>query len=428
MKLISNFIIIVSIFLLTSCADKKSPPLVGTRINVLHYDLLKSQSANKTPITIPAQTNLLEWKTSDTDQFIDLPFNISLAQDLKLSKVFSASKFRPNAGDSSLMIIGDVLYSYTKETLAAYKISTNKNIWSAQVIFGSERNDVLSGSFVYDKGIIYLASGGRDFVAFNAETGKELWRYRAHNVLRYVASIKNNLLYITSIDNTLSCLSLDGKLLWRYDAPAYSLTNNHIYTSNLIYEDKVVTITTAGDLIALNRTTGEELTQVNLATTSIIGDGSLTKGPVYSPLLDKSNLYTLTGEDDLIKIDLAIPEIAWRQNFPGAQSFWLTEDFTYILIASNQLLAIENKKGELLWAVDLPKDLKKKKLRTFYGPIMAGNQLIITANNGEFFMYSPYDGKLIASYANNFLTNRMPMIVDNKAYFISTKGKIAVWQ
>ena len=419
-------ILILPIF--NSCTEKKLPPIPGVRINVLHYDLQKEESKIKAPIHIPTTTNLLEWESSDSNQYNGLPYNISLPEKLSLRRKFSPSKFKPSGGDSAIMIANDILYSYAKSTLSAYKLSSNETIWSSVTIHGSEKNDVLSGSMVYNQGKIFLSSGARDFIVFDALTGKELWRYKAHNVVRQIPTIKNGKIYITTIDNTLSCLDMDGAILWRYDAPVYSLTSNRLYAPTIFYEGKVVTSTTAGDLIILNNMDGEELTQVNLATSSIIGDGSLEKGPIMSPLLDGSNLYLLTGESDLIKIDLNTPEILWRQTFPGAKSLWLTQDTTYIITGTNQLLALTNTTGKLVWAIDLPKDPKNKKLQKFHGPIMANNKLIVTANTGEFFTFSPQDGSLISSYQNNFRINQMPIIIDNKMYFVGIKGEISIWQ
>ena len=412
----------------TSCTEKKLPPLSGVRVNVLHYDLQKEESKTKISIHLPEATNLLEWKTSDTNQYIGLPYNISLPENLTLKKKIYPNKFRPSGGDSAVMIIDGILYSYTKSVVSAYNIANKKTIWSSVAISGSEKNDVLSGSMAYDKGKIYLSSGGRDFISFDSLTGKELWRYKAYNVVRHIPTIEDNKIYITTIDNTLSCLDMDGSILWRYDAPVFSLTSNHLYSPAIIYNDKVIAATTAGDLIILNNADGDELTQVNLATSSIIGDGSLEKGPIMSPLLDGSNLYLLTGESDLIKIDLNTPEILWRQTFPGAKSLWLTQELTYLITNTNQLLAITNTTGKLLWVIDLPKDPKSKKLNKFYGPIIANGKLIVTANTGEFFTFSPKDGSLLSSYQNRFSVNQMPIIVDNKAYFVGNKGEISIWQ
>jgi outer membrane protein assembly factor BamB len=428
MKYLNHFLILVITIFLTSCSEKKNPPLLGNRINVLHYDLLKESRPVKKSISIPTQISSVSWTNSEVAQFLELPHNISLAKNLKQISKFHPDKLKESFSNGNIIIVDDIMYTYSRTILAAYNISTKKNLWSIAAVAKNEISDVIDGSMVFEKGIIYLSSGGRDFIAFNSIDGSELWRFRAPNIVRYIPSIKNNQIYVSTIDNTIYSLSLDGKLIWRYDAPTYSLTNKHIYIPNIIYEDKLITVTTAGDLVILNRHNGEELTQVNLATTSIIGDGSLSKGPVSSPILVKNNLYILTGENDLIKIDLRSPEILWRQNFSGAKSYWITEHVTYLITEANQLLAVENTNGSLIWVIDLPKNPKKNKLQTFYGPILAGDQLIITSDSGEFFMISPYDGKLESSYNNGFSTFQMPIIVNNKAYFVSKKGDIAVWQ
>ena len=99
-----------------------------------------------------------------------------------------------------------------------------------------------------------------------------------------------------------------------------------------------------------------------------------------------------------------------------------------MLTENNQLLAMENEQGKLVWITDLAQYFKQNKLLSFYGPLMAGNNLVITANNGEFLLLSPNDGKLISRHKNDFSINRMPICLDKKLYFISNSGKISIWE
>lgn len=421
------------LFLVSSCAEgeffgPKKTPLAGKRLNVLHYDLLQDNKiTTKEAINILAQRNLSSWDISDIGQFTGLPENISLASELKLETSFTLDGFSKSSG-SSMIIINNIIYTYSRNILSAYDTAENKNIWSVKSINSKEKDDIISGSLAYDSGVIYLTSGARDLVAYNASDGKELWRFQAPNVIRHIALIYNDKIYFSGTDNTLSCLDLNGNLIWRYDAAIYSLTTNRIYIPNIVYEDKVINITTAGDLVVLNRYDGAEITQVNLATTAIIGDGSLAKGPLVSPILNGSHLYILTGESDFIKIDLANPQILWRHNFPEAKSYWVTDKVTYMITRNNQLLAMDNKAGEIIWVEELNNNSNNKDSSEFYGPILAGNQLVITSRDGDLLMISPYDGKEITRYKNNSPTHQMPIIVNEKVYLIGNRGLISVWQ
>lgn len=427
--LIQNFLALI---LLSSCAEgelfgEKSKPLPGKRMNVLHYDLLKNQSSTTDSISIPDQSDLTSWSSSDVGQFTGLDLNIRLEKDLKLSKRFLLPNFHSSSQDSAVLIIDNIVYSYAKAKLSAFNLSNNKKLWSVQALTGEDKKDVLNGSITYNNGVIYLSSGNRDFIAFSADEGKELWRFKAPNIIRHIALIHGQEIYISSNDNTLSCLSLDGQLLWRYDGTIYSLITSRLYAPYVVYEDKIVTISTAGDLVVLDRYDGSELTQVNLATTSIIGDGNLAKGPVASPVLIGHYVYILTGESDFIKIDLKDPQIVWRKNFAAAKSFWALGNVSYILTENNQLLSIDNLTGKAIWIVDLPNE-NKNKLSRFHGPILAGDNLIITSASGDFYLFSPKDGSLIKKHKNNQSTNQIPLILNNKAYFIGVNGNISIWK
>lgn len=421
-------ILIFSIFLISACSEKKGPALKGERLNVLHYDLLKDISKVKVKIALPEQINTNAWSTSGTEQFSSIPLNIKLSQDPHFVEKTKLKNYSPSYQDSSIAIVDDVAFTYTKALLSAYDLKNKKNLWSIKILAGKEANEILGGSISYNNNVVYVSSGNRDFVAIDAKQGKELWRFKAHNVVRYIASIHDSKIYVTSIDNTLLCLNLNGNLLWRYDAPIYSLTNSHFYVPISNYENKAIGITTAGDLVVLDNNSGEELTQVNLATTSIIGDGSLYKGPTVSPFINKNNLFILDGEDDFIKIDLSAPEISWRQNFPNAKSFWVTDQVSYLITNDHQLIAIENDQGKIAWISKLPLSEKKKEQDQFFGPLLAGGQIIVANKKGDFYKFSPIDGKMIKSYKQDFVITQMPIVVNEKLYFVGKNGHLAIWQ
>ena len=419
--------------LLISCADgdffaPKKPPLAGKRLNVLHYDLLKDKTLTKEEILIPHQFPLNSWEISDVGQYSGLPSNIKLGKNPLFKKSFNIVENFDSTSGSSITIVDDIIYSYTRGILSAYKMPLKKTIWSVKAISSKEKDDIIGGSIAHSGDVIYLSSGTRDLVAFNAYNGKELWRYTAPNVVRYIPVIYNGRIYLSSTDNTIFCLDLEGNLIWRFDAPIYSLITSRIYLPNVVYKDKIINITTAGDLIALNRHDGMELAEVNLATAAVIGDGSLAKGPIASPVLKGDYLYILTGESELLKINLANPQILWRQNFPGARSIWISDNAAYIITDDNQLFAIDNNNGEMVWIIDLNKDLHKKDVAEFYGPVLAGDQLIITEKEGDVYFLSPKDGSKISHFKNKSSTNQMPIIVNEKAYFIGKNGNISIWQ
>lgn len=421
-------LLILFILLLTAC-EKAAPPLPGKRVNVLHYDFFEENKEAAANIKLPTQMNAMNWDHSDRGQFTGLPGNISLVKNIKKERNISPRKFSPtSAMDSAVIIISNILYSYTNTILSAYDISAGKVLWSVSPLNKREKSDVLGGSITYHNNVIYLSSGSRDFIAVNSENGKELWRIKLPNIVNSIPLVHNNKIYVTSADNKVSCISVEGKLLWKYNAAIYSLASNRFYAPSVAYADQIITVTTAGDLIILNSFDGSVTTEVSLATESIIGDGSLARGPIASLYLDKDNLYLLTGESEFIKLDLAHMAISWRQMIPGSKSFWVAGDASYILTDNDQLIALENSLGKMIWVKDLSQYNEKNKFADFYGPILAGGQLIISASNGKFFLFDPHNGKLILQQDSGVNSSRMPIIVNKTLYFIDKSGKLSIWK
>jgi outer membrane protein assembly factor BamB len=420
-----SFFCIFAIIFLASCSEKKAPPLTGERVNVLHFDSLQDKKAAGKKVVLPAQATNNFWPASDS-QVNFLPENSYLAANLNLKSKLSLKKFYPNMQDSSVIIVGDMVYTYSKGTLSANDTAKNQLSWSVQLVNSKDRSDILSGSIIYNDNLIFVATGTKDMVVVDAQNGKEKWRYTASNVVRYIPLINNSRIYLTTIDNIISCLSLDGNLLWRHDAAPFAIALDSVYAPTIIHDNKVFLATTAGDLVIIDNSNGEELLQVNLANISVIGDGSLAKGPISSPYLERNFLYILTGESELLKIDLQLPGVAWRQTFPGAVSTWITKDATYLLMDNNQLLALDNNDAKIIWVKDLPKR-NNKKSDEFFGPVLAGDNLYLTSAYGGLFAFNPTDGSFIKKYDAS-PSKLAPLVVNNKMFVVSKNGKLEIWQ
>lgn len=74
---------------------------------------------------------------------------------------------------------------------------------------------------VVEDGILYLGSDDRSIVAWKADTGTLLWRFRAPSHILWYPEVSDNLMYVRSYKGTLDVLRIsDGKDLWHYPFPS----------------------------------------------------------------------------------------------------------------------------------------------------------------------------------------------------------------
>ena len=92
--------ILFLLFLTTSCgnffSDENKKPLVGDRVNVLHFDNDDISSTDQNHIKIANQTNLIDWQTSDVSKSSFIPDNLSLNDNLKFSDSYKNLKIKVN--------------------------------------------------------------------------------------------------------------------------------------------------------------------------------------------------------------------------------------------------------------------------------------------------------------------------------------------
>ncbi len=427
MYFIRYYILLFILTAISACSEKQRPPLKGERLNVLKYDILQEKKKTNIKVVLPEQEHNNGWFSSDYHQSKFLSPNIKLAKELQLDKQLKLHRFNATSSDSAMVIVDNIAYTYSNSIASATDLKNSKLLWSVEIIKDDEKKSIIGGSMAFYQDILFIATGTTKLAALSVKDGKQLWIYDAPNVLRYVPLIESNQVFVTTIDNTLLCLNKDGNLLWRYDAPTYSIAPDRLITPSFTFEDKLFTMTTAGDLVVLRKFNGEELMEVNLASASIIGDGNISKAPLNSPYLLKNKLYILTSESEIIKIDLTIPDIVWRQSFPGANSMWVTNKQTFVLMDNNQMAAIDNETSNIIWIVDLPKDPKNKEYLESYGPIVAGDLVYLVNEKGLLSAFSSYDGSLIKTYTSE-PTNIPPIVIDEKLYIIGKNGKINIFK
>ena len=128
-------------------------------------------------------------------------------------------------GTSSPVIVSGVAISgFDNGRLAAVRSTTGEVLWEALVSAarGSselERLTDIDTEPVVEGGVVYAASHERAVAAFEAETGRELWRRAIAS--RSGLAVDSGLLYVAAIDGSIQALDrLSGGTVWTEDSLA----------------------------------------------------------------------------------------------------------------------------------------------------------------------------------------------------------------
>lgn len=159
---------------------------------------------------------------------------------------------------------GLVYFLTGANTLYALEADSGKQAW----LYSRQDGQALSirgGSKpVYQNGTIYAGFSDGAVVALNAKTGAPKWekplnRNKRFRDLDSALVIENEFLYVSGFDDAFYALrSATGEIAWKFDQGGYGAMT--------VTADRIYYASSESEMVALNKTTGQKLWGVKLAT------------------------------------------------------------------------------------------------------------------------------------------------------------------
>jgi len=177
---------------------------------------------------------------------------------------------------------------------------------------------------------LYFSCNDGNFYCLDADTGKEVWRFSAGDVMPAFETDKDTI-YVSCFDHNLYALTLDGKLKWKFAAKG-KLGNNPFVDSGRIYfcgED--------GNVYCVDR------------------DGKLlwkfgTASPVSAiPKVYKGRVYFGNFDGNFFALDAKTGELAWKFRCNSPTGGCEIHNDTIILPATNKILYGLDMEGGVKW-------------------------------------------------------------------------------
>jgi len=153
---------------------------------------------------------------------------------------------------------------------------------------------------------VFVGSVGRFLYAFEARTGKLMWRVRGGRMFKSSPCIYDNTIYVGNVDDRLRCFdAATGKELWKFH------TGRDLDSSPCVVDGRLYIAGESGYARCFDPQTGKELWKSFLGG---VGKGSLggSNGAETSPAIADGELYAATYDGDLFCVDIADGKIKWK--------------------------------------------------------------------------------------------------------------------
>jgi outer membrane protein assembly factor BamB len=416
--------------------EKPKTPVLGQRIPVLtsENDAEADPATQALPFNLPTPTQNAAWTESGGNASNSMG-HLALANAIQPAFTVQAgrgSSLTARLAASPIVANGHV---YTIDTLGAVRAfdgRTGAQLWASQTpnVKGNETS-LYGGGIAYDNGRIFASNGLGYVAALSEQNGGILWQVRPGGPLRGSPTVASGSVYVISQDNQIYSLKEeDGSTNW---SQAASLEIAGIFgaASPAAGQGTVVAGFSSGELNAYRYENGRQVWQDQLQRTSIRTSVSSLSDIDADPVIDNGQVFAIGAGGRMVALDITSGQRMWELNIAGISTPWVAGDWVFVATQDAKLLCVYRQNGHVRWINQLPQFEKPKAKRgdiEYYGPVLAGNHLFLTASNGMVIQLDPATGNYQTQFDLGTRIDLPPVVANSTLYIYDDQARLHAYR
>ena len=431
MKYFLIFFLSLIIFSCSSDKDKKVDLEVfknqGEKINVFEANnIFDKEISSKSPLLLNSPQSNKDWVY---EHFSSNNLYEHLVYEGKFQDIFKKSigDFINKNNDSGSLLISNefVFFSDEKGKIYKFDIKNQRVIWELKIYESSLNNYPKNIALYLNSNILYAADNLGFLYSIDTETGKPIWQQNYGVPFSSNLNFYKSILYVVNQNSRLYAFNpIDGEKIWSFESlsglikPSRS-SSISILNNNLLFTNDVGDVT----VIDLNQ-------QVIVWTKNILSQNTISNNLIFKTsnlLIDKKDVFISSNNGDLLNFNFDTGEIKWSQKLSSIQNHISTDKYLFVLTENGFIIAFNKTNGTILWSLNLTKFSRDSKtVPSYYGLLLASNNLYATSSNGDIYKISANDGTYISHKKINSDLSRAPIIVDNRIFILNRSSELII--
>ena len=431
MKYFLIFFLSLIIFSCSSDKDKKVDLEIfknqGEKINVFEANIIfDKEISSKSPLLLNSPQSNKDWVY---EHFSSNNLYEHLVYEGKFQDIFKKSigdYINKNNDNGSLLVSNEfVFFSDEKGKIYKFDIKNQRVIWELKIYESSLNNYPKNIALYLNSNILYAADNLGFLYSIDTETGKPIWQQNYGVPFSSNLNFYKSILYVVNQNSRLYAFNpIDGEKIWSFESlsglikPSRS-SSISILNNNLLFTNDVGDVT----VIDLNQ-------QVIVWTKNILSQNTISNNLIFKTsnlLIDKKDVFISSNNGDLLNFNFDTGEIKWSQKLSSIQNHISTDKYLFVLTENGFIIAFNKTNGTILWSLNLTKFSRDSKtVPSYYGLLLASNNLYATSSNGDIYKISANDGTYISHKKINSDLSRAPIIVDNKIFILNRSSELII--
>jgi outer membrane protein assembly factor BamB len=404
---------------------EKQVPLAGKRVAVLQGENRVGgggeMAAADGPFNLPPPVSNENW-TQPGGAPNNSPGHLALGGAVKTTwtaDIGSGSGKYGKLTSSPIVVGGKVFTLDAAGKVTAFNAAGGGSVWRVSVAPDGEKNfeKGFGGGLAFDNGRLYAATGYGTVVALDPASGKKIWEKSLGVPVRSSPTAAADKIVAVTTEGEVYCLNgADGSEAWNFRG----LTEKASITSNpspAIDGDMVIIPFTSGDLVALKLSNGQSAWSESLSRTRT-ASSLLAMSDAARPVLDSGVVFAVGHAGRMIAAQARTGERLWSLSIPGIQAPWVVGDTVYVVDTGGQLMAITRRDGKVRWTTKL------SGTGAYSGPVLAGGKLWLTSSTGSLISVEAATGKVASTQDLGGAIFIAPIVAGGRLYVLNDKAKL----
>ena len=357
---------------------------------------------------------------------------LSAVPQLAFATQIGAGETRGTRITADPVVSGGRVFTMDAESRVTATTTGGQPLWSVELVPPLDApTDASGGGLAVGGGRLYAATGFGRLVALDPATGGTYWTQDIDAPGTSAPTVAGDLVYVVGRDSTGWALDVaDGRI--RYQTGGVPSVSSFAGGAGpAVTADLAVFPFASGEVAAVfpqgglprwsDVITGDRAGAAVGAITDISGD----------PVIDGGRVYVGNFSGRTVALDATSGERLWTAEEGATGPVWPAGGSVFMVNDLNQLLRLDAATGAVIWRTALPDFVETgfflwRGRTTFahYGPVMAGNRLIVASSDGQLRSFDPVSGRLVSSVDLPGGAASTPALAGGLLYVVTKDGRL----
>jgi outer membrane protein assembly factor BamB len=326
-----------------------------------------------------------------------------------------------------LVVEGRVYTMDAHADVSAFSVDRGKRIWRVDLDRGDENGGYFGGGIAFEDGRLYVTTGFGTVFALNAEDGTTIWSQRLPEISRAAPTVSDGRVFAITLNNQVYALAADdGRRLWNQsgiEETAQLLGGASAAASG----SAVVVPYSSGEIFSLLAENGRVLWSEALSAINPIDPIADLPHVRGLPVIDRGVVLAISHSGRMVAVDLRRGARAWDIDLGGVQMPWVAGDFIFVVTNEARVVCLTRRDGRIRWVRQLarftdPED--REGPIQWFGPVLAGDRLILAGSNKVAVSVSPYTGEILGNVDLPGAPAVPPVVAGGTLYFLTENARL----